>query len=87
MSIAERAVPPLRPGQRLTVRELLRRWEAMPRVKFAELIDGVVYMPSPVTGKHGRAESRIVTWLGTYVASTPVCDTGGARCCLPAPDD
>jgi Uma2 family endonuclease len=48
----------------------------MPQVKFAELIDGIVYMPSPVTGKHGRAESRIVTWLGTYVASTPVCDTG-----------
>jgi Uma2 family endonuclease len=48
----------------------------MPQVKFAELIDGVVYMPSPVTGKHGRAESRIVTWLGTYVASTPACDTG-----------
>jgi len=76
MSIAERAVPPLRPGQRLTVREFLRRWEAMPRVKFAELIDGVVYMPSPVTSDHGRAEIRVVTWLGTYIATTPVCDAG-----------
>ncbi len=32
MSIAERTVPPLRPGQRLTVQEFLRRWEAMPEV-------------------------------------------------------
>ena len=48
----------------------------MPEVKFAELIDGVVYMPSPVTSDHGRTEIRIVTWLGTYVASTPGCDAG-----------
>lgn len=76
MSIAERALPPLRPGQRLSVRDFLHRWEAMPGLKFAELIDGVVYMPSPVTSKHGRTESRVVTWLGTYVAGTPICDTG-----------
>jgi hypothetical protein len=76
MSIAERAVPPLRAGQRLTVQEFLRRWEAMPSLKFAELIDGVVYMPSPVTSDHGRTESRVVFWLATYVLHTPVCDTG-----------
>jgi hypothetical protein len=29
--------------------EFLSRWERMPDVKFAEFIDGVVYMPSPVT--------------------------------------
>jgi Uma2 family endonuclease len=76
MSIAERALPPLRPGEQLSVRDFLHRWEAMPGLKFAELIDGVVYVPSPVTSKHGRTESRVVTWLGTYVAGTPVCDTG-----------
>jgi len=76
MSIAERARPPLRPGQRLTAQEFLRRWEAMPEVKFAELIDGVVYMPSPVGTDHGRSEIRIATWAGTYVASTPGCDCG-----------
>ena len=58
------------------MRDFLHRWEAMPGLKFAELIDGVVYVPSPVTSKHGRTESRVVTWLGTYVAGTPVCDTG-----------
>ena len=76
MSIAERAILPLRPGLRLTVDEFLRRWEAMPQVKFAELIDGVVYMPSPQTSDHGRAEIRVNTWLGTYVAGTPGCDAG-----------
>jgi Uma2 family endonuclease len=76
MSIAERATPALRAGQRLTVQEFLRRWEAMPEVKFAELIDGVVYMPSPQTSDHGRAEIRIDTWLGTYIAKTPGCDAG-----------
>jgi hypothetical protein len=76
MSIDERAIQPLRAGQRLTVEEFLRRWEAMPELKFAELIDGVVYMPSPQTSDHGRAEIRVDTWLGTYVANTPGCDGG-----------
>ena len=48
----------------------------MPDLKFAELIDGVVYMPSPQTSDHGRAEIRVDTWLGTYIASTPGCDAG-----------
>src|ERR1700678_3349121 len=76
MSIADHAIRPLRAGQRLTVQEFLRRWEAMPDLRFAELIDGVVYMPSPQTSDHGRAEIRIDTWLGTYIANTPGCDAG-----------
>ncbi len=76
MPIAEHTIERLRAGQRLTVPEFLRRWEAMPEVKFAELIDGVVYMPSPQTSDHGRAEIRIDTWLGMYIASTSGCDAG-----------
>jgi Uma2 family endonuclease len=76
MATAERIIPPLRAGQRLTVREFLRRWEAMPDVKFAELIDGVVYMPSPLTSGHGRTDIRIAGWLATYIAFTPGCDAG-----------
>jgi Uma2 family endonuclease len=48
----------------------------MPELKFAELIDGVVYMPSPLSTDHGRTDSRIVTWLGVYAADTPGCDAG-----------
>jgi hypothetical protein len=40
-------IPPLRDGDRLTRDEFLRRWDAMPDVKWTELIDGVVHMPSP----------------------------------------
>ena len=41
-------LPPLHDGDRLTSDEFIRRWEAMPDLKHAELIDGIVQMPSPV---------------------------------------
>jgi Uma2 family endonuclease len=37
-------VPPLRHGDRMTRAEFERRWEAMPDLKKAELIEGVVYI-------------------------------------------
>jgi hypothetical protein len=43
-TVAPLSPPPLRDGDRLTSDEFMRRWEAMP-----ELIDGIVYMASPVT--------------------------------------
>lgn len=39
-------IPPLGPGEKLTRDEFLRRWEAHPEIKRAELIGGIVYMPS-----------------------------------------
>src|SRR5262245_17111719 len=42
------AVPPLENGDRLTRAEFERRYRAMPHLKKAELIEGVVYIPSPV---------------------------------------
>src|SRR5262249_22206626 len=43
-----------------------------PHVKKAELIDGVVYMPSPVTAEeHGTPHALIISWLGAYWAKTP----------------
>ena len=63
---------PLEPGDRLTREEFERRYEAMPHLKKAELIGGVVYMPSPVRiQRHGRPHLRFITWLGTYEAATP----------------
>jgi hypothetical protein len=44
--------PGLCNGDRLTRAEFERRYSAMPTVKKAELIEGVVYMPSPVTHKN-----------------------------------
>ena len=44
----ERIIPPLEPGDRLSRAEFERRDDAMTNLKKAELIEGVVYMPSPV---------------------------------------
>jgi Uma2 family endonuclease len=66
------AIPPLVAGDRLTRDEFERRYQAMPHVKKAELIEGVVYMPSPISW-HGHASPQcdLITWLGTYQAFTP----------------
>ncbi|MEM7807824.1 MAG: Uma2 family endonuclease [Planctomycetota bacterium] len=59
-------IPELQNGDRLSHEEFMRRYEAMPGVT-AELIDGTVYMASPVRlEQHGKPHARIVTWLGTY---------------------
>ena len=63
--------PPLKHGERLTRDEFERRYEAMPHLKKAELIEGVVYMPSPVrTDIHSDPHARIMTWLGVYWTAT-----------------
>ncbi len=63
---------PLENGDRLTAPEFMRRYEAMPHVKKAELIEGTVYMPPPVRADvHGRPDNLIQTWLGTYAFETP----------------
>ena len=71
------APPPLESGDRLRRAEFQRRYQAMPWVKKAELVEGVVYMGSPVRQRsYGKPHSMIMTWLGTYVASTPGVDIG-----------
>ena len=66
-----REPPSLQNGDRLRSQEFLRRYEAMPEVKKAELIEGIVYMPSPLRAKsHGEPHNRLGTWLGTYAAET-----------------
>src|SRR5258708_21179146 len=70
--LAEPARQPLENGDRLTGREFLRRYEAMPKVKKAELIEGIVYMGSPVRyTQHAKPDSLIQSWLGYFVARTP----------------
>jgi Uma2 family endonuclease len=79
ISAADRngAVPPLENGDRLTADEFLRRYEAMPRLKKAELIQGVVYVASPVRHRrHGREHYLLLNWLGDYEAGTPGIEGG-----------
>jgi len=70
-------VPRLENGDRLTRYEFERRYEAMPHLKKAELIDGVVYMGSPVRfERHGKPHSYAIGWLAVYCAATPGVDLG-----------
>lgn len=46
-------LPPLVAGQRLDRATFHDRYEAMPPETRAELIGGVVHMPSPMTSDHG----------------------------------
>ena len=44
----------------------------MPDDVKAELVEGVVYMPSPVRAKsHGRPHALIMGWLSAYWFATP----------------
>jgi Putative restriction endonuclease len=73
MSIAlTTKLPPLEEGDHLTREEFERRYEAMPHVRKAELIEGVVHMPSPVRLEHhGTPHGHFVTWMGYYETYTP----------------
>ena len=64
-------VPPLQNGDLLHSREFLRRYDRMPLVKKAELIEGVVYMGSPVSISHARPDAVVITWLTVYASHTP----------------
>ncbi len=70
-------VLPLETGDRLTRAEFEERYSAMPHVKKAELIEGVVYMPSPVRfTTHGQPHGYLMAWLGVYCAATPFVTFG-----------
>jgi Uma2 family endonuclease len=64
-------IPPLQNGDRLTAEEFERRYDAMPGLKKAELIDGVVYVAPPVSLEdHGAPHFDLVAWLGLYCFAT-----------------
>ncbi|MEO8495462.1 MAG: Uma2 family endonuclease [Planctomycetota bacterium] len=66
------ATPPLRAGDRLTRDEFERRYRSMQNVKTAELIEGVVHMPSPVSNEnHGAPHAKLIGWLIAYESHTP----------------
>ena len=68
---AATCIPALENGDRLTRCEFERRYAARPDLKKAELIEGVVYMPSPVRLAHSGPHAMIQTVLLVYTAFTP----------------
>lgn len=69
-------VPTLESGDHLTRAEFERRYAAMPWLKKAELIDGVVYVPSPVSNAHSSPHFRLIGWLSKYEEATPGVEGG-----------
>ena len=70
---------PLENGDRLSRSEFERRYLAASHIKKAELIEGVVYVASPLRHEqHGRPHSRVMTWLGVYQALTSGVDLSDA---------
>jgi Uma2 family endonuclease len=68
-------VAPLENGDHLTREEFERRYGAMPVLKKAELVEGIVYMASPLRYRHhARPHSQIMTWLGYYAAVLPIVE-------------
>jgi Uma2 family endonuclease len=69
-------LPPLVEGDWLDQPTFHARYEAMPPGTRAELINGVVYMPSPVGLEHGVAHAPVIFWLFYYANQTPGVQVG-----------
>ena len=71
-SSVEPSRQPLENGDRLSRSEFERRYAACRHIKKAELIEGIVYMPSPVrAAAHGAPHFAISGWLHQYASATP----------------
>lgn len=74
--IATPNYPPLQSGDRLSRPEFERRYAADSNIRKAELIEGIVYVASPLRHRqHGKPHSRVMGWLAVYQALTPGLDS------------
>ena len=72
MATTTRSLPVLESGDRLPRDEFHQRYCARPDIKKAELVEGVVYVASPVRADvHGQPVGRVAVWLGHYQMQTP----------------
>jgi Uma2 family endonuclease len=70
----KKEIPSLENGDHLDQKTFHERYKAMPEHVRAELIGGIVYMPSPLKPPHGRADSDVIWWLNHYRMATPGTD-------------
>jgi Uma2 family endonuclease len=77
MTTEARPQIPLESGDHLTRKEFHRRYCARTDIGKAELIDGVVYVPSPARFTyHGKQQRAMSGWLAMYQSLTPGVDGG-----------
>jgi Putative restriction endonuclease len=71
-----RVLPALEAGQRLDQPTFHERYAAMPSETRAELVGGVVYMPSPLRTEHGGMDHQLALWVMHYRRFTPGLQSG-----------
>ncbi|UCJ13391.1 MAG: Uma2 family endonuclease [Phormidium sp. PBR-2020] len=77
MVLQTQTYPPLENGDRLSYREFERRYAAMPQHQKAELVEGVVYMASPLRfTTHAKPHADLMGLLWTYKMATPPTEMG-----------
>lgn len=65
-------IPPLENGDLLSRGEFERRYQAMTELKKVELIEGIVYMASPLRFEtHAEPHANLIGWLWSYKIATP----------------
>ncbi|NEQ60326.1 MAG: Uma2 family endonuclease [Moorea sp. SIO4A1] len=68
----QKTIPVLENGYLLSRGEFERRYQAMPHLKKAELIEGIVYMGSPLRFEsQAEPHANLLVWLGNYKIATP----------------
>lgn len=68
---------PLESGDRLSADEFHRRYEAMPNLRHAELIEGIVYLPSPTRYSYHDSQAALIRgWAALYVSRHPELSVG-----------
>ncbi|HBY77123.1 MAG TPA: Uma2 family endonuclease, partial [Cyanobacteria bacterium UBA11148] len=71
------SIPPLESGDRLNRYQFEQRYNAMPYLRKAELIEGVVYVPAALRFRsHGQPHGNLIVWLGNYKIATPGIELG-----------
>lgn len=78
MATTTQILLPLESGDRLTREEFHRRYCARPDIRKANLVEGVVYVPSPARfDQHNKPQSLFIMWVNTYAAIMPGVEAGG----------
>jgi Uma2 family endonuclease len=76
MAVPVLETQPFIAGDNLSQEEFLHLYSQMPALKKAELIGGVVFMPSPVSNEHSSADSFLSGLLSFYCVHSSGTDSG-----------